>query len=156
MKKFMNKLKGDKHDDEHEVDQSHSSSTTQQQYDSSSTGGTHPASHSQQQQQQQYQQQQPVGGAMGTSTGASTGRDANIGDRANGVILHTTLGKITIALYSDKTPRVSFLEASPFLLVYLSYHFPSNEYVFFLIKNGFAMLRNSKKIIPFFSPYLLA
>lgn len=40
--------------------------------------------------------QQPMGGA-GASSGGST---------PEGVILHTTLGDITIALYSDQTPKV--------------------------------------------------
>lgn len=109
MKRFMNKLKGDKHETENEVDQSDhgmSSSTTQQ-----SMTGTHPASHDQMQQQQQPMggaMGSSTGGAMGSSTGSTMGSNANVVGDANGVILNTTLGKITIALYSDKTPRVSF------------------------------------------------
>jgi peptidyl-prolyl cis-trans isomerase-like 1 len=37
--------------------------------------------------------------------GAQTGGDPS---NAEGVVLHTTLGDITIALFKDQTPKVSF------------------------------------------------
>jgi len=52
--------------------------------------------------------QQPMGSS---STGAGAGAGASAGGASGqipeGVILHTTLGDITIALYKDQTPRVS-------------------------------------------------
>jgi peptidyl-prolyl cis-trans isomerase-like 1 len=48
------------------------------------------------------------GTATTQTTGASTGgRSGGDPDNAEGVVLHTTLGDITIALFKDQTPRVS-------------------------------------------------
>ena len=46
---------------------------------------------------------QPVDSATSTGTPASGAGVEN----AQNVVLHTTLGDITVALYSDKTPKVS-------------------------------------------------
>ena len=45
--------------------------------------------------------QQPIGGATGGS------RSGGNPDNAEGVVLHTTLGDITIALFKNETPKVS-------------------------------------------------
>lgn len=48
------------------------------------------------------------GSASGSSSskpGVATGQSTGSGDNAEGVVLHTTLGDITIALYKDQVPR---------------------------------------------------
>lgn len=40
------------------------------------------------------------------TTSATGATSAGVGTDDNGVILHTTLGDITIALYNDKVPKV--------------------------------------------------
>lgn len=48
----------------------------------------------------------PASSSNTTSTRPAGGSGANP-DNAEGVVLHTTLGDITIALFKDQTPKVS-------------------------------------------------
>ncbi|KAK5109775.1 heme binding [Meristemomyces frigidus] len=67
---------------------------------------------SQSQQASSYQQQ-PVSGsersAVPATSAGSTGTGAPLG-KPQGVVLHTTLGDITIALYSEQTPKAYILQ----------------------------------------------
>lgn len=83
MKKFMNKLKGDK-GDAGSSDTSAKSTPVQSQPSST----TQPAAMSQ------------PGGASTTGGAAA--------EASKGVLFNTSLGDITIALYTDETPKVSY------------------------------------------------
>lgn len=102
----MNKLKGLFKKDK-DVDNSQSGSygsTDQSNSQSGSYGSAQQSTPPQQQQQRQQQHQQPTGSSFPPNDAPSTGADR--ADNAEGVVLHTTLGDITIALFSQQTPRV--------------------------------------------------
>lgn len=48
-----------------------------------------------------------AGAGAGSSTAATTGGGADVDPgKANGVLLHTNMGDITIVLFADKVPKV--------------------------------------------------
>ena len=91
MKKFMNKLKGDK-GDAGSSDAPAKSTSTQP----TPSSAAQPAATS----------QSTGAAATGGATGGATGEASAEG--AKGVLFNTTLGDLTIALYTDETPKVRY------------------------------------------------
>jgi len=123
----MNKLKSlfkkDKDGESESTSQSGSYGSGQQTTGGSNTGYAQGggAGDYQQQSTPQMQQtqatpaatsQQPTGTSFPPNDAPSTG--AEYADNAEGVVLHTTLGDITIALFSQQTPRVRIYYPNPF------------------------------------------
>lgn len=80
------------------------SESTPQSTSSAQSSSYSQGSSQQHQQQHQQQSQQPSATSFPASDAPSTGLEK--ADNAEGVVMHTTLGDITIALYSQQTPRV--------------------------------------------------
>lgn len=104
MNKLKSMLKGDKKDStpSHTSSQSNTTSQSQSTYQQPQSSSQQPQSQSSYQQpQSQSSYQQPQ-----TSSTQQT-QGAVVPEVPKGVLLTTSMGDITIALYADKTPRVS-------------------------------------------------
>lgn len=102
----MDKLKKMfKHGDSSESSQPHStSSTSSSSTPSHTTSASSPSTSRASQSQSQSQSSAPVSGSAGAPVDAA---QSNSGPPA-GVLMTTNYGDITIALYSEQTPRVSY------------------------------------------------